>query len=115
VAAVIAMNRSGRIWFFINGVPLGNAVWVQLAKLISHLEEGGTSFVLDPNPIHYKELKIVGTYASLLDDYRAAAELITSRKILPSKLDTHIFDFDQFPETLSITEDPKALRALVRL
>jgi len=79
------------------------------------LQEGGASFVVDPNPIHYKELKIVGTYASLLDDYRVAAELITSRKLSPSKLDTHFFDFDHFQEALSVVDDPRALRVLIHL
>lgn len=79
------------------------------------LEQGGASFVFDPNPIHYKELKIVGTYASLLDDYRMAAELISLGKVSPSKLDTHIFDFDHFREALSVVDDPKALRVLIQL
>jgi L-iditol 2-dehydrogenase len=79
------------------------------------LEPGDSSFKIDPNPIHYKELKMVGTYASLLDDYRTAAELISSRKISPSKLDTHEFDFDYIKDALSVAENPEVLRVLIHV
>jgi len=79
------------------------------------LESGDTSFKLDPSPIHYKELKIVGNYGSLLDDYRVAAELITSKRISPSRLDTDRFDFDHLQDALAAEKDPRALRVMIRL
>jgi len=79
------------------------------------LEAGDTNLKVDPNPIHYKELKIVGTYASLLDDYRVAAELINSKRLSPSRLDTHHFDFDHIHGALAVVDDPKALRVMITL
>jgi L-iditol 2-dehydrogenase len=79
------------------------------------LEQQDTGFKLDPNPIHYKELKIAGTYGALPDDYKHAAELITSKRISPSQLDTHHFDFDRIQEALAAEKDPKALRVMIRV
>jgi len=92
-------RRRGRIDFF-GGVAL---------------EPGDTSFNLDPNPVHYKELKIVGSYASLLDDYRAAADLITTGRVSPSRLDTHHFDLDHIQDALAAVDDSTTLRILIRL
>jgi len=79
------------------------------------LEPGDATFKLDPNPVHYKELKIVGSYGSLPDDYRVAAELMTSGRISPSRLDTHHFDFEHLEDALLAEKDPRALRVLIEL
>jgi L-iditol 2-dehydrogenase len=79
------------------------------------LELGDTAFNLDPKPVHYNELRIIGTYGSLLNDYKKAAELITSKKISPSCLDTHYFDIDHLQDVISAAKDPKALRVVIRL
>ena len=79
------------------------------------LEQQDTGFRLDPNPIHYRELKIMGTYGSLPDDYRIAAELLTSKRIAPSHLDTHHFDFDHIRDALAADKDPRALRVMIRV
>jgi L-iditol 2-dehydrogenase len=99
LASIKMVRNRGRISFF-GGLAL---------------EPGDTSFKLDPCPIHYKELKIVGDYGSLLDDYRVAATLITSKRISPSRLDTHHFDFDHIQNALEAEKDPRALRVMIHL
>ncbi len=79
------------------------------------LEPTQPSFTLDPSAVHYRELKIIGTYGSLPQDYSEAAELITSGRISPSRLDTQHIDFIHFQDILEAAEDPRALRVMVAL
>jgi L-iditol 2-dehydrogenase len=77
------------------------------------LEPSDTTLKVDAHPIHYRELKIVGTYSHLLDDSRVAAELIGTRRLSPSGLNTHHFDFNHLQDAFTVVDDPKALRVMI--
>lgn len=69
---------------------------------------------LDTNLIHYKELFVVGTSASTLDDCRRAAALVSEGQI---ELDWMVSDrlaLEDFAEAIARAQDPAALKVVVK-
>lgn len=80
------------------------------------LEKNQARFELDPNPVHYKQLKIVGAYSSSLRDYRLASNLLSEGRLRQiNSLNTHRLDIGRLWEVFSICSDPSALRVVVEI
>ena len=82
----------------------------------------GTTFNLDPNIIHYKEISLIGSYwvgfQSLdcffnFDLFNTALELILSKKVPVSKLVTHRFSLSEIHKAFRIVERREGLKVII--
>jgi L-iditol 2-dehydrogenase len=72
-----------------------------------------TFFNLDPNAIHYGEVKLIGSFSAPIDVYHKAFEIIADKKIDAIKLITHHFTLAKIEEAFKIAATPKALKVMV--
>ena len=75
-----------------------------------------TNITLNPNKIHYNEIKVTGTFGHTPSTFSKAVELIVSKKVNVSHLITHIFPLVKIKEALetSIKQKENALKVIVK-
>ena len=67
---------------------------------------------IDPNLIHYRQLRITGASESRRRDYAEAMELVASGAVDPSALVTHRFPLDQYEEAFRVAADGSAIKVV---
>lgn len=77
--------------------------------------DAGTSAVIDPNAIHYKQITVTGASESRRRDYAEAMELIRSGKVDISPLVTHRFSLDEYEEAFRVASDGSALKVALAM
>ena len=82
--------------------------------LFASLPKGASNLTLDSRPIHYGELRVVGTSDSAPWHVEKAVELLAAGTVPASKLATHILPLDQFHAALELMESGQALRVVLR-
>jgi L-iditol 2-dehydrogenase len=82
--------------------------------LFASLPKGASNLTLDSRPIHYGELRVVGTSDSAPWHVEKAVELLAAGTVPASKLATHILPLDQFHAALALMESGQALRVVLR-
>lgn len=92
----IFMARKGGIVVFFGGVPKGSLV------------------ELDTNHIHYKNIKVVGHYASNSMQVQRAFELSISNKFPSKKIISHIMPLDKINKALELTQSGKAMKIVLK-
>ena len=72
----------------------------------------GSSFVLDPNTIHYSEVSITGSQNAALDQYRRSLQLLT---VMPeaTEINTHSFPIDEGTKAYESRLGMDGLKSLV--
>ncbi len=68
---------------------------------------------IDSNLIHYKELIVVGTTGSTVDDCRRAAELVSRGLIELDWMVSDVFALEEFAAAIDKAQDPTALKVLL--
>jgi L-iditol 2-dehydrogenase len=82
--------------------------------LFASLPKGASNLTLDSRPVHYGELRVVGTSDSAPWHVEKAVELLAAGTVPASKLATHILPLDQFHAALTLMESGQALRVVLR-
>lgn len=82
--------------------------------LFASLPKGASNLTLDSRPIHYGELRVVGTSDSAPWHVEKAVELLAAGTVPASKLATHILPLNQFHAALELMESGQALRVVLR-
>ena len=77
------------------------------------LPKSRPSVELDTNHLHYKELTLVGTTASNVEDCRRAVDLITTGVVDTTWMVSHRFDLTDVAAAIRLAQDPAALKVQV--
>ena len=72
----------------------------------------GASAVIDPNAIHYKQIRLFGASESRRTDFAEAMSLMAERRIDPAPLVTHRFALEDFKEAFRVAADGSALKVV---
>jgi len=78
------------------------------------LPKNGSKVDLDTNLIHYKELIVVGTTASTLQNCRDAARLVSDGVVNLERLVSHRFGLDDAAAAIAAAQDPTALKVIMK-
>jgi L-iditol 2-dehydrogenase len=70
---------------------------------------------IDPNIIHYQQLRITGASESRRRDYAEAIDLVLTGSIDPAPLITHRFRLDAYKEAFELAESGSALKILFEM
>ena len=95
-AAVRAVRKCGRISLFA-GFPVG------------------ASATIDPNAIHYKQIRVLGASESRRSDFAEALALTAEGRLDPSTIVTHRFPLERYQEAFRVSADGSALKVLFTL
>jgi len=82
--------------------------------LFASLPKGASNLTIDSRPIHYGELRVVGTSDSAPWHVEKAVALLAAGTVPGAKLATHVLPLDQFRQALSLMESGQALRVVLR-
>jgi L-iditol 2-dehydrogenase len=77
--------------------------------------DAGTSVIVDPNLIHYKQLHITGASESRRRDFAEALDLLTQGKLDPSPLITHRFPLQDYRQAFRTAADGSAIKVLFEM
>ncbi len=121
LARVVAQESDGRgadVVIVAAPSPHAQAESLRLAatgariNLFAGLPRDHTGADLDPNLIHYKELRVTGTTGCSTADCREAAAMVTSGQVDLSSLVTGRFPLSTIQQTLAATIDRHSLRII---
>ncbi|MCM8764157.1 MAG: zinc-dependent dehydrogenase [Candidatus Omnitrophica bacterium] len=70
---------------------------------------------IDSNLIHYYEISVFGAFASNRVDYQKAVDLISSRKIDPSRFITEVISLKDIERGIRMVKDGSVLKVVVRI
>lgn len=122
-AVTTILEESGVKGFDVVIVAVGvSAAYEQARKLVK--EKEGTLLLfaagfpepklcITPNEIHYRKMKIMGTYTANFQDFEEAADLLSTKKIDVSKLVEKRFSYEQIEEAFEAAMIPGAFRISV--
>lgn len=91
--AVRAVGKCGRISLFA-GLPVGS------------------TSVIDPNAIHYKQIRLLGASESRLRDFAEALALMADGRLDPSPIITHRFALEDYEEAFGVAASGSALKVV---
>lgn len=74
---------------------------------------GKEQVTLNTNLIHYKELKVLGTTGSTINDYLTSMKILASKKINVKPLISKRFSIDETPDAFQYAESGQGMKALV--
>lgn len=101
-------------------VPALQSVALELAAtagrvlFFAGLPKDGSKVDLDTNLIHYKELVVVGTTASTLQNCRDAARLVADGVVELERMVSHRFGLGDAAAAIAATQDPTALKVVMK-
>jgi len=82
--------------------------------LFASLPTGDSAITIDSRPLHYGELRLVGTSDSTPQHVRTAVELLASGKVPAEKLATHILPLDDIHKAFDLMATGEALRVVLK-
>jgi L-iditol 2-dehydrogenase len=82
--------------------------------LFASLPAGRSALTLDSRPIHYGELRVVGTSDSTSAHVARAVELLASGSFPAARLVTHVLPLEGFKDAVSLMESGEALRVVLK-
>jgi L-iditol 2-dehydrogenase len=82
--------------------------------LFASLPKGKSDITLDSRPIHYGELRVVGTSDSTPAHVERAVEMIATGAIPAAKIATHILGLDDFLKSIELMQSGEALRVVLK-
>lgn len=81
--------------------------------LFASLPAGSSMLHVDSRPIHYQELRVVGTSDSAPRHVERAVELLASGQVPAEQLATHLLPFDQLARAFELMESGESLRVVL--
>lgn len=94
--AVAMAAKGGHVSFF-GGLPKDNSV-----------------VALDTNPIHYRELFVVGAFGTTPIQLQHAVNLISAGMLPVDQLATHVFPLDEIERAFEVAASEESLRVIVK-
>jgi L-iditol 2-dehydrogenase len=82
--------------------------------LFASLPTGDSAITIDSRPLHYGELRLVGTSDSTPGHVRTAVELLASGKVPAEKLATHVLPLDAIHKAFDLMTSGEALRVVLK-
>jgi len=82
--------------------------------LFASLPKGGSNLTIDSRPLHYGELRLVGTSDSTPAQVATAVELIAGGKIPAAKIASHILPLDGIAKAFELMTTGEALRVVLK-
>jgi L-iditol 2-dehydrogenase len=82
--------------------------------LFASLPKGNSLLSLDSRPIHYNELRVVGTSDSAPRHVQQAVTLLAGGQVPADKLATHMLPLDQIHRAYQLMESGESLRVVLR-
>jgi L-iditol 2-dehydrogenase len=82
--------------------------------LFASLPKGASNINVDSRPIHYGELRVVGTSDSAPWHVEKAVEFLSSGTVPGDKLASHVLPLDQIHEAFKLMESGEALRVVLK-
>ena len=68
---------------------------------------------LNTNHLHYKELRISGSYSEKMSDFQAATALVQKKDFPADKIVTHMLPLDRITEAFTLMESGEALKVSI--
>ncbi|MFW6163050.1 MAG: zinc-binding dehydrogenase [Planctomycetota bacterium] len=81
--------------------------------LFASLPKGDSAITLDSRPLHYNELRMVGTSDSTPAHVAAAVELIASGRLPMDRLVTHVLDLAEIHRAYELMQSGESLRVVL--
>lgn len=81
--------------------------------LFASLPRGDSAITIDSRPLHYNEIRLVGTSDSTPAHVATAVELIASGRLPMDKLATHILPLDGIHEAYELMQSGESLRVVL--
>lgn len=106
-AAVVTAPSASALSWALERVAVGG--WVQA---LAGIPEGGA---VDPNLIHYRHLRLVGSTGSTVNDYVTARRLVADGTVKLDRLPVSTISLEEAPETLRREPDVLPLKVLVTI
>ena len=75
-------------------------------------EKGKEHINIDSNLVHYKNIKILGTTGTTVQNYHRTLELLVSKKIDISQLITARFQLEKYRQAFELAKSPGSLKVL---
>ncbi|MCU0340283.1 MAG: alcohol dehydrogenase catalytic domain-containing protein [Spirosomaceae bacterium] len=69
---------------------------------------------LNTNHLHYKELKISGSYSEKMSDFQAATALVQKKDFPSDKIVTHLLPLERITEAFTLMESGEALKVSIK-
>ena len=82
--------------------------------LFASLPKGASNLTIDSRPVHYGELRVVGTSDSAPWHVEQAVALLAAGAVPGAKLATHVLPLTQFHQALGLMESGRSLRVVLR-
>ena len=82
--------------------------------LFASLPKGQSGITIDSRPLHYNELRMVGTSDSTPEQVAKAVELISSGRLPMDKLATHILGLEDLPRAYELMQSGESLRVVLK-
>jgi len=82
--------------------------------LFASLPAGGSLLSIDSRPLHYNELRVVGTSDSTPTQVKRAVDLIAGGSVPMDKLATHILPLADFERAFALMQRGESLRVVLR-
>jgi L-iditol 2-dehydrogenase len=82
--------------------------------LFASLPAGKSLLTVDSRPIHYGELRVVGTSDSTPAHVERAVSLLAAGSFPASRLVTHVLPFESFKDAIALMESGEALRVVLK-
>jgi len=79
------------------------------------LPKDDSMITIDSNLIHYQEISVFGAFASNRKDYQKAVDLISSRKIDPSKFITEVIPLEDIEKGIRLVKNGSVLKVVVKI
>lgn len=79
--------------------------------------KSGSAITIDPNIIHYSEVKLVGTFGFSSENFLESAKLLAENKVHLHHLITHVYDLEEAPEAFRTAANPPddLVKVLIRM
>lgn len=74
---------------------------------------GGSTLTLDPNRVHYDEVRVIGSVGSLPDEFSLALKLLETGQVNGDYLFTHRYSLDQVPLALERGTKQEGIKSVV--
>ena len=82
--------------------------------LFASLPKGNSEITIDSRPLHYGELRLVGTSDSTPEHVKTAVDLIATGKIPAAKIASHILPIDEIDRAWELMISGEALRVVLK-
>ena len=82
--------------------------------LFASLPKGSSSLTIDSRPLHYGELRLVGTSDSTPAQVATAVELIAGGKIPAAKIASHVLPLEGIHKAFELMASGEALRVVLK-